>query len=807
MFGMGTRSRLAALVLGATALVAVAAPVKPAFAQSVHSFSIPAGSLARALNSFADTAQIQLVYDASITRGLSSPGLAGMFTPEQAVGRLLGGTGLSWHFANANTVTITAPQAAAVPAEGSGPAPAGAIELEAITVSGEKLARDLSDTFTSVGLMTGEEIEKFAVSELDEGLNKMANTRVTNGSRGNSGIVIRGTSSEGFSPGINQTNAVAVIIDGAAQNQEGIRRGSRGTWDVESFEVLRGPQSTLQGNNAMAGAVIVNTADPSWEWTGAVMGDFSTATEYDNGEVKNGAFMLSGPLVENQVAFRVSGQLIDGEKGIEFADPINEVLAEDEFEQIRAKMLFTPDALDGFAALLSYSHTRDKPGAAAATGPDFFDRRFNTVQSNMEIRDTTVDAYVADLSQEVANGILVRSLTTYLETDATVDSIPGQNAYIRDDLRAGTDFHQDLRIELAPDVRPLSGVTGLYYGNVEQDIESLIVDRDPLPPTTIQDLDVLNTTESIALYGDFRYEFQDDWALLFGGRLGVDTVTNDYSGVFFTQPVDLDAEETFLVALPKIGLAYDLTEDQTVAFTISEGYRPGFSTVTPSFGINGGTEYVYDLDSEYLWSYEIAYRSKWFDDRLDFNVTGFYYDFTDMQVEVPHPILDFLPVTVNLGDAHAYGAEFELRYRVTDELTTFGSLGLLKTKIDEGAVAATGADFTGNEFAEAPAVTLNVGALYKHHSGFFAAGDVTFTSDYYSTFSIENDPVEKVSSFGVVNAAVGYEAEHGSVTLYVKNLFDEEYVTGLSNPDGVGPANEAILGDGRVVGVQAKATF
>ncbi|MGQ4274680.1 TonB-dependent receptor domain-containing protein [Terrihabitans sp. B22-R8] len=793
-------------LLTTTGLFAVGAVAMPrsvaAQAQSARAYDIPAGGLTAALNRFADASQIQLVYDASITRSLNSPGVTGTFTPAEALARILAGSRLDWRFANARTVTISAPVAGNTQAGFT--AEDGTIQLDTIVVTGEKLTRDLSDVYTSVGLITGDQIEDFAIKDVDEGLNRLANTRVTNGSRGNSGIVIRGTSSEGFSPGINQTNAVAVIIDGAAQNQEGIRRGSRGTWDVSSLEVLRGPQSTLQGNSAMAGAVIVNTNDPSWDWTGAVMGDFSTATGYGHGDVKDGAFMLSGPLVENQLAFRVSGQIIDGDKGIEFADPRNKVLGEDEFEQIRAKMLFTPEALNGFTALLSYSHTRDKPGAAAASGPDFFERRFASFQSNMEIRDTTVDAYVANLSKEIGDGIVLRSITSYLETDAKIDSIPGQTAYFRDALRAGTDFHQDLRVELAPDVRPLSGVAGLYYGNVRQDSDTFMVQTGF---GTIQDLDVLGKTESFALYGDFRYKFQDRWALLFGGRLGVDTVKNSFSGTSYTFPADLDEEEDFFVALPKIGLAYDLTENQTVAFTVSEGYRPGFSTVTPD-GIGG--QLFYAVDPEYLWSYELAYRSTWLDDRLAFNVTGFYYDFSDMQVEVPNPALGGLvPSTLNIGEAHAYGAEFEVRYRATDELTTFASLGLLKTHIDDGVVPVpffTG-DYTGNDFAESPAVTLNVGAVYKHHSGFFAAGDLTFTNSYYSSFSIDNDPEEEVPSFGLVNVSVGYEGEHASITLYAKNLFDEEYVTGLANNTAAPGADEAIVGDGRTIGIRAKATF
>ena len=798
--------RLAGALLATACSVGAEAMVgpRPALAQeSVRSYRIAAGDLTAALNSFADASQIQLVYDASVTRGLSSPGLDGRYTPSQALARLLAGSGLDWRFANPRTVTITGPAPGA--AQAAGLAADGTIVLDEINVSGEKLTRDLGDVYTSVGVMTGEQIDDYVVPDLSDGLNKQANTRVNGANGGNSGIVVRGLSSEGLTQPINQTPAVAVVLDGATQNIEGIRRGSRGTWDVESFEVLRGPQSSLQGNNGMGGAVIVNTYDPSWTWTGAVQGDFSHATDYD-GYSRDGAFMLSGPLVENQLAFRVSGQIIDGEKGIAYADPVHESLDDDDFEQIRAKALFTPDALDGFSALLSYSHTRDKPAVPLVTGPDFYDRRLDlsSTSSAMDIRDTTVDNYVADLSQDFGNGIVVRSVTALIETEAEIDSIPGQPTYLREDVRAASDVTQDLRVELAPDSRPISGVAGLYYGNFDAETTSY---QDYYMGSLIFDLDRNNTTESFAFYADFRYEFHDRWALLFGGRLGQDTVRNRIDGYqsFFGMviPTQLDAEEEFLVALPKIGLAYEIAGNQTLAATISEGYRPGFSGVD-----TGGSTYT--VESEKLWAYEIAYRSQWLDGRLDFNVNAFYYDFSDIQVEIPDPVAvainpdlgNFLTVTRNLESAYAYGAEFEVRYRPTEEWTTFASLGLLKTQFDEAQAPDGGPDYSGNEFAEAPPVTFNVGAVYKHPSGFFASGDISVTADYFSALNVDNDPSEKVAGYALVNAAVGYEAERGSLALYVKNLFDEEYVTGISDSGA-----SAIVGDGRTIGVRAKARF
>lgn len=790
--------RLALLVAMPGAAFAQAAPAAVVF-------SIPAGTVSSALSAFSAASGIDIAYDAELARGQRSPGASGRMAPAEALRALLAGTDLSYRFTSPGAVVIEErPQRAAAPGPAVNAAADGAIELPALTVSGEKLTRDLAEVFASVGVVTGEQIFDYVIPDLKDTLNKIANTRTFSANQGNSGIVIRGVSSDGLTQPANSSPAIAVVVDGASQNGEGIRRGSRGTWDVENIEVFRGPQSTLQGRNAMAGAVLVNTMNPTWHWEGIGQAEYFGSDS--SGELTSGAFVLSGPLVENQVAFRVAGQLSDGDRGISFADPLNNRLDDDEFGQIRGKVLLTPDALPGFRALVTVSHTHDKPGAAAASGPDFFRRWFNPSVSSVELRETDVTNYVADISQDFGGGITVRAVSAYISTNAKINSPAGSMAFMRDDTRDGGDFTQDLRVELAEGVRPLSGVIGMNYGRFTQDGASDITISLPdfgifnLP---YQDLTTRNVTESLAAYADLRYAITDKWSLLFGGRLGQEWVNNKANGTVFNfdtfgyDTIRNDAGTDYIVALPKLGLAYKIDDRQTLAFTVSEGFRAGFAAVD----FEGA---AYDVAPEYLWAYEVAYRSRWLDGRLEVNANGFYYDFENLQIEVddPNP-LSPQTITRNIGKAHAYGAEIEVRAKPMEGLTAYASLGLLKTELDE-AFTATG-NYSGNTFPEAPAATFNMGATYRHPTGFFASADLSYTASFYSVGDIANTPLERVPAFTIVNAALGYEATHWSLTVFAKNIFDEQYVTGISVSD-FGPS-EATLGDGRVLGVRARATF
>ena len=131
-------------------------------------------------------------------------------------------------------------------------------------MQGEKVARDYFRTFTSIGVVTGQEINDFTVPDLKRSFDLLGNVRSFPANAGNNGFVIRGLNSEGVTQPTKSAPIISVVVDGAIQNGEATRRGARGVWDVEQIEVLRGPQSTLQGRNSLGGAVLVKTKDPTF---------------------------------------------------------------------------------------------------------------------------------------------------------------------------------------------------------------------------------------------------------------------------------------------------------------------------------------------------------------------------------------------------------------------------------------------------------------------------------------------------------------------------------------------------------------
>ncbi|MFD0985514.1 TonB-dependent receptor [Methyloligella solikamskensis] len=709
------------------------------------------------------------------------------------------------------------------------PAPAGSGEsqgttpLPGVVVEGEKVLRTIYDTTTSVSIVTGQEITDRQLFDLKEVLSQQPNVVTSDDS---TGFAIRGLNSEGLTglQHISGVPLISVTIDGATQNPDAVRRGARGLWDIDQVEVLRGPQSTLQGRNSLGGAVVIKTNDPTYKREIIVEGTAGTS------ELTTGGFVLNSPIAAGQSAFRISGYSYNHERDIDYAIPANAEMGEDEYWNLRGKLLIEPDTMPALSALFTISHTVDKPGSSIVSAlsddpiapeSDFFERQFVRSAAFTDFRDATSDNYVADIAYEINPDLTLRSVSAFADTETLIKTAAGAAFSRNGDSTTGKDFTQDLRLELANEGNGLSGVAGLFYGYFErasyndQTIylpyffgEGLPIDTAPYRDATLS-----AETNSLAAYADLRYRL-NRWSFIGGGRLLHDEVTTHGAGTalnldnlfasFFdptVNPYDSaaeDSEASFNEFLPKLGITYDLTDNQTIGVSYSKGYRTGFEQLTPD------NRYV-TVDPEYLDDYEFSYRSTWLDNTLDFNSNVFFYDYTDQQVTVLNQYYGVAEI-LNAGKSQAYGAELEARWRPVEPLQLFAALGLLETEFEE--MTTSQGDFAGNQFPDAPPVTFSAGGMYRSEMGWFAGGNLRYTGGYFSTGDLSNSPLREVDSYVVVDARVGWEWERFTLTAFAKNLFDEQYLTQVdrTNAPPLAPAY-AFVGEERIVGVTLNGHF
>lgn len=300
-----------------------------------------------------------------------------------------------------------------------------------------------------------------------------------------------------------------------------------------------------------------------------------------------------------------------------------------------------------------------------------------------------------------------------------------------------------------------------------------------------QDLESKREDTSIGVFGEAKWQFAHSWNAILGARYNWD----DTDTYFYNRKEQTITESEYSSSafLPKLGIVYDLTKASSLGFTISQGYRPGF------------TEEDRQIDPEYLTNYELAYRSEWFNRDLQANANLFYYDWQDMQVSVPVGNSG-VTYTENAGKASVYGVELELRYKISG--TTFGgSLGYLRTSLDDYKSSVVDIDFTGNEFPEAPEFSGSLWIISRFGEHWFTSADLIARSEAFATSDLANVESRKIPAYEVLDVRIGYEQDYYSIIFAVDNVFDKEYLTGRDLFNGY------YVGDPRTYSVQVSAFY
>lgn len=788
----GGRAGFKAMFLAGTALTIlsplVPATVRDALAQTnTQPISVPAGPLTRALNSLAAQTGLQILFDASVADGKTSRGVAGTLTPEQALNAVLADSGVAARFAGSNQVTLQSNATASGTLEGNAP------ELEPIVIYGARNATTLGGTTSSVAIVNGETLANSQIRATQDTFRRMAN--VLDSATVNAGFVIRGMSSEGLVP--SGGPAGSVYVDGILQTRYNARFGARNLWDVEQVEVYRGPQSTLSGRAAMTGAIYIKSKDPTFDK------QVEVSTTVGSNDLVGTAFMVNTPLVEDQIAMRISGAFERSDAEPSYSDfrifDNYDELTTDISGVLRAKFLITPSELPDTRALLTYSYSKDRPNDALVglySGRGDFN---NTPVTYTEYRWTEVHNLGLELTHDFSDELRLTSLTGYqyginnrrsidYGTEGVINGITGE-----DD---NSIFTQELRLNYEAD--RWKWVAGVYGSHERWDGATDIVAFDAFQQSDTQ----RRRTSNLAVFGEATYEFVPTWFATLGGRLDYlkdrDHQRN-YFGDIDPSPV-LTGNPSSLSELnfvPKLGISKEFGDDQMVGLTYTQGFRSGgsyFDRVTGDLGT---------YDPEYSQNVELSYKGTLLDDRLTLNANLFYTKYDDQQVEIrPDPSIPGYRITSNAATSRAWGFEIEPTFKVTDQFTAFASIGYLNTKFEDFDHAALTEPQDGKSFPEAPEWSVAAGGRYEFLNGIFVDADAKYTTSYNSRFGTRG--MYKIDPRLIVNAQAGFKKNNWEVTAFVENLTDKEYFT-IVDPDYSLPFGQA--GKRRSFGLNVRAKF
>jgi iron complex outermembrane receptor protein len=738
----------------------------------------------------------------------------------------------------------TTPAAAA---QGAGPEEG----IQDIIVTAQRREESLQKAALAVSAVAGDTLTQASITQATD-LTRLVPSIQIAPAASFTQIYLRGVGTFGSNAFAEQ--GVAFNLDGVYLSRPAAPAGL--FYDLERIEVLKGPQGTLYGRNATGGAINVITAKPR---LGETSGNLTA--EYGNYNALKGSGAINLPIGEN-VAFRLSGQYAkhDGY----FSDGYDD----EDTKAVRGQL--HGDTGTGLDATLSidYAHVGGK-GSGGTIVP-LLDGKNRLGPSDPRV----IAAYLArtptaPVPQIIARGDGYQDNTFFgaaitLNADlgfAKLTVIPAYRKTDLDFVSYASSFLIDiterssqmsLETRLASQSGPLNWVVGGYY--FVEDVRANQFFNQGSNGTRINsDLE----TNSYAAFGQATYSITDRFRLTGGVRYTSDTKRQNSEahtlpfagfvpGVFPLVPIILDipsfpvSDVTFNKVTWKGGVEFDVAPRSLLYASVSTGYKSGVLFAAT------GTNYS---RPETMTAYTIGSKNRFFDNKLQFNLEAFYWDYKDQQIShlgpvqvatTPGgPIYGPIFTTENAGAATIYGAEAELLFQPTAHDTLSANVQYLHANYDTlnyqfysttGAAPVVGCPTTlttltgasaaariyavncsGRPVVNAPRWAINAG--YQHVFDLGQAGRITAAADTRietSRFlSIDFLAVGQQGSYMMSNAHLTYETANGAYALtgFVNNLENAlVYANSLQSPAKAGTFYNQIRPP-RTYGVRLSAKF
>ena len=762
-----------------------AQPRSPALAQSTVPsatarirFDIPGQPLQTALLAFGRQAGLQVTVAAATTAGKTAQAVSGSLTAEEALTRLLVGTGLTWRYLDARTVTL---EPAAVRQDD------GPTRLAPVTVTARRTKELLQDVPQSVVALDAEEIERSNIETLEDYFERAPNVAFTeNGTRARNNPAIRGLSDLA---GAGTSAVVGFYVDETSITPLGSGVGiDTNLLDVERVEVVYGPQGTTFGRNALGGVVNIVTKKPSPEFEAEAAADFNSLPGGGGKFVVNGGLLPDGLLSARLSAY---GEASDGfidlsQAGASDPDSIGE-------RSYGTRLALRAQPSDRLLIDLSGSYSGYETDGLNVITFDNFQAGDFTNDSDF-IGQTSLDRYLAVARVEYDfDAFTLISNTSYFDAERTEDFdgdlSPLDITRVRDAGEDTSEVAQEIRLESESFDLPVLGEAEAIFGantsfaKGEGAFTFEFGTDSPIGPGSSQSTSD-SEAFSLGVFSDIRFRPLAGLEINVGLRYSRDEVeqtSDQVSDVPFLPNVPSTTFSGDFSSLdPKVSVSYRWTEGFLTYATVSTGYRSG--------GFNGPDSGApgQPIEEENAISYEAGVKSTWLDQRLLVNLAGFYTEYDDIQVATPGVLTNSF--VVNAAEARSTGMELTVAAEATDGLTLGVNYGLNFAEFTDFEDSPFG-DLTGRQLPTAPRHTLSIVGEYAWPV-LGGLGDAFLRAEYSyrSRFRTVLDPSQApAGGYDKVNFRAGIRAGTLDIEAFLENALDEEYVT-----------NGAVVGTGTV---------
>ena len=690
--------------------------------------------------------------------------------------------------------------------------------LQEIVVTAQKRDETLQKTAAAVQVVGAAQLVDRGITDFSRVGNVVSGLSI---SPTRQGVVV-------FSRGLGQSDtqsqtpvAVEVELDGLTLPKDAQQFAF---FDIANVQVLKGPQGTLYGRNAVGGAVLVNSKRPAF-------GEFSADGyfEYGNYDTKH-AFAAATVPIGSDFAVRGAVDYLNHDgyvtTGANSADTIS------------ARVSAAARPLDGLSLLVTgtYSHRHGNgyaqgtyPYDTAANGNPFYVTPVpaSGVVAGINFNDPhnhgfdTSEAYLltGELKYAFTDELEFSYVTGYFNYESAQTNAwsyapfgiyQASNAqYFTENT---TDYQNEVRLSFT------RGRTHVTIGGLQHDFDS---------PTTVRlsyplGLNVNGPYDygehNYAVFGDAEVALTDRLRLEGGVRQSWDSKT--VSGLLSLTPVNLNSSNfpEWRHFSWKVGAEYDVASRILAYANIQNGYLPGsFNSASPATLAAANVARRYN--EETVTSYTAGVKSRFLDNRLQVNVEGFYYDYGNFQVNqrinvaVP-PATNFQAVYNNVKRSRIIGADVDIAFRLTSNDTLTAGLSLLDAEIVDTGFAtlavlqSTGfyvnvanPSLKGYQLPNSPDVTLNLGFEHvfrlAHEDSIVANVATHIVSSQWLDYTHPQVGLAQEPAYSKTDVSLTYRAPRNrwNVSVFGRNLENAAtYATFSANPFRQGGPGTPITG-------------
>jgi iron complex outermembrane receptor protein len=683
-------------------------------------------------------------------------------------------------------------------------------QLDEVIVTAQKREEEVQQVPISISTLSAKEVQAYRIQNLKD-ITAIVPNLYSAGPGDNRNVTgIRGIATTSYDP------AVVTYIDGV--NQFSLDTYIPQLFDVERIEVLRGPQGTLYGRNALGGVINVITKQPTNETSGFA------GLEFGNYGEQRYSLGLRAPLIKDKLFLGVAGTY-SGFNGF-YTNVFNNTKFDKQHFFLGNYYLkfLASQKLTFTLNVKNYENRNNGPFQLAASPADALSMPFKVDQNaTTKMIDNIFNAslsanytgssfnFTSVSSYQVNN----RYYTNPIDGDfSPLDAVSLINNYGGDwnKVKVGT---QEFRFSSpASSQSPLKWTAGLYgfYRYSPTKTGTHFGADAAAVGSPISDFTSINTNiernYGAAAFGQVVYTIDPKWDVTAGLRYDVEHKKEEVKGEFqpdgqsaiVTRP-DTSSTANFNAFTPKVTVAYHLTDNNNLFASYSRGFRAGGIS---QLGSDPSQPPLYAYKPEYSDNYEVGSKNTFLDKKLRVNISAFYTLVNNAQV--PTLILpDAITVTKNAGKLNSKGIEAELAATLLKGFDIDYNFGYTHARYTDLNVANNGQvlNLQGNHQVYTPDVTSMLALQYAYELNgtpnvqLIARGEWRYLGNEY--FDLANQIEQK--AYSLFNARIGVSTKRFDVFLWGSNLANKTYI------DYAYDFGASHLGNPRTYGISLRTNF